>query len=540
MRLLRLAAVAVSTALSVSLYAQRPAYEEDVVENEMQRRHEALQQQRKLTSVFNYLNNMYVDETDMTPLVERAIQSMLEELDPHSSYIPAREMKGVQEQFDGEFSGIGIEFNVHRDTILVVNVIADAPAERVGIRPNDRIITIDGENAVGMSRADVPSKLRGKSGSKVAVGVKRHGSDDIIEFEIVRGKIPINTVDAAYLVDDSTGYVKVNRFGRTTMHEFESAVRSLGKIKSLILDLRGNGGGIMEQAIDMAQYFLPEGSLIVSTEGRYVRSQLFRARRSGRFLDGNVVVLLDEVSASASEIVAGALQDWDRAAIIGAPSFGKGLVQRQIMLSDSSAVRITIARYHTPTGRVIQRPYENGKRTEYFQAHRERMLNEEEDGSSEARPAYSTLINGRTVYGGGGITPDIRIETDTTLITPYIVNLVAKGVIIDYLYNYIDREREQLSRRYPTFEAFDAEFRVSPAMEGELHAAGEAKGVEADEEEREASRRFINRYIKSYIARILFSNTEYYRVVNSDGDRAFEEARALLADENRLKTLLGF
>lgn len=538
-RLLRTAAAVAAVAVTFSLHAQNPGGE--AAGREQEYRQDNLLQQRKLTGVYNYLSSMYVDETDMAPLVERAITAMLGELDPHSSYISPKEMKGVQEQFDGEFGGIGIEFNVHRDTILVVNVIAGAPAERAGIRPNDRIVAIDGENAVGMSRADVPQKLRGASGTKVRVGIVRHGTEEAPEFEIVRGKIPINTVDAAYKLNDTVGYVKVNRFGHTTMSEFTAAVKKLGKINSLLLDLRGNGGGIMEQAIEMAQFFLPEGALIVSTEGRAVRPRLFHAKRNGAFLRGNVVVLTDESSASASEIVSGALQDWDRAAIVGAPTFGKGLVQRQIMLPDSSAVRITIARYHTPTGREIQRPYENGKREEYFNAHRERLYGDgaADTPAGDGRPEYRTLRNGRTVYGGGGITPDIAVAQDTTLVTRYVVNLVAKGVIIDFLYNYIDRERETLREKYPDFAAFESRFAVSPEMFGELFAEGAARGVEAGEEEQAASEQFIARYIKANIARVLFSNSEYYRIMNSSGDKVFAEAEALILDPARLHALLG-
>jgi len=294
---------------------------------------------------------------------------MLEELDPHSAYIGAEEMKGVQESFDGEFSGIGVEFNVLRDTEIVVNTIAGGPAERVGVRANDRIVRIDTLDAVGMSRTDVPKHLRGKTGTKVGIDVVRHGTPGQLHFVIVRDKIPLNTVDASYLAGEGIGYIKVNRFGRTTMDEFTEAYRKLGRPEGLILDLRGNGGGLLEQAIGMAGFFLPRGAVIVSTEGRAVPASSFRAQTNGEDLKGRLVVLIDESSASASEIVAGAVQDWDRGVVVGRPSFGKGLVQRQIGLSDGSAVRITVARYHTPSGRVIQRPYEKGKRREYYLDH---------------------------------------------------------------------------------------------------------------------------------------------------------------------------
>ena len=292
---------------------------------------------QKLAQVFRYLSGLYVDEVEMKPVVEGAITGMLEELDPHSAYIGAEEMKGVQESFDGEFSGIGVEFNVLRDTVIVVNTIAGGPADRVGVRANDRIVRIDTLDAVGMSRTDVPKHLRGKTGTKVGIDVVRHGTPGQLHFVIVRDKIPLNTVDASYLAGEGIGYIKVNRFGRTTMDEFTEAYRKLGRPEGLILDLRGNGGGLLEQAIGMAGFFLPRGAVIVSTEGRAVPASSFRAQTNGEDLKGRLVVLIDESSASASEIVAGAVQDWDRGVVVGRPSFGKGLVQRQIGLSDGSA-----------------------------------------------------------------------------------------------------------------------------------------------------------------------------------------------------------
>lgn len=538
---LRFAASIIAATAALCASAQQSRI--DTLENvrqELRSRHETVQQQRKLLSVFNYLSNLYVDNTDMAPLVERAVTAMLQELDPHSSYIPAAEMKGVREQFDGEFSGIGIEFNVHRDTVLVVNVIAGAPAEAAGVRPNDRIVEIDGRSAVGMSRTDVMSKLRGTTGSTVSVGIVRHGAEGLTEFDIVRGKIPINTVDAAYMAAPNVGYIKVNRFGNTTMSEFESAANSLGKFGALILDLRGNGGGIMDQAVRMAEYFLPEGALILSTEGANVKSQQFEARKNGPFANGRVVVLIDGSSASASEIVSGALQDWDRGVIVGAPSFGKGLVQRQLMLPDSSAVRITVSRYHTPTGRVIQRPYENGKREEYYRAHRQRLAAIGADSAAiDSLPAYTTLRNGRTVYGGGGITPDIAVAQDTTLVTDYIVRMTAKGLIIDYLYNYMDRSRDSLAALYRDFGSFDSGFAVDDKAFDELRAAGSAKGIECGDEDIEGSQRFLRRFMKAYIARMLFSNNEYWRVMNENDDPAYRTALETILDHKRMAQLLA-
>ena len=359
----------------------------------------AAQQLRKLMQVYRYLNGLYVDEVEMGPLVESAIEGMLEELDPHSAYIGAEDMKGVQESFDGEFSGIGIEFNVLRDTVIVVNTIVGGPAERVGVMPNDRIVRIDTLDAVGFKQTDVPKHLRGKTGTRVEIDVVRHGEPAPLHFVIVRDKIPLNTVDAAYMAADGVGYIKVNRFGRTTMSEFREAFDKLGRPQSLILDLRGNGGGLLEQAVEMAGFFLPRGALVVSTEGRAVPPMSLRNPHDGEAPDGPLAVLIDENSASASEIVAGAVQDWDRGVVVGRPSFGKGLVQRQIGLGDGSAVRITVARYHTPSGRVIQRPYEKGKRREYYLDHLRRYNDAVRDSLDAGAPEYRTLRTGLTALG---------------------------------------------------------------------------------------------------------------------------------------------
>ena len=469
---------------------------------------------QKLAQVFRYLSGLYVDEVEMKPVVEGAITGMLEELDPHSAYIGAEEMKGVQESFDGEFSGIGVEFNVLRDTVIVVNTIAGGPAERVGVRANDRIVRIDTLDAVGMSRTDVPKHLRGKTGTKVGIDVVRHGTPGRLHFVIVRDKIPLNTVDASYLAGEGIGYIKVNRFGRTTMDEFTEAYRKLGRPEGLILDLRGNGGGLLEQAIGMAGFFLPRGAVIVSTEGRAVPASSFRAQTNGEDLKGRLVVLIDESSASASEIVAGAVQDWDRGVVVGRPSFGKGLVQRQIGLSDGSAVRITVARYHTPSGRVIQRPYEKGKRREYYLDHLRRYDDAARDSLDAAAPAYRTLRTGRTVYGGGGIRPDILVEADTAGFSNYYGELIRRGIVADFVGDWLDGSRDSLSRRYASFEAFDAGYTPSDEVLERLTALGESRGVKFDAEGFAVSEPLVRMQLKALAAQRLFGTGAYFRIIN--------------------------
>ena len=506
---------------------------------EAQRRNEVVMQMQKLNNFYRYLQGMYVDSLQMGPLVESGIRSMLSDLDPHSVYLSVEEMREQNESFEGEFSGIGIEYNIFRDSILVINTTEQGPSARAGIKANDRIVEINGRDAVGIKRDDVSPLLRGAKGSIVRLGVARRGEPTILHFDVVRDNIPITTIDAAFMADKAIGYIKVNRFGRTTMSEFREAMAQLQGAESLILDLCGNGGGLLNQAVDMAGYFLPNQSLVVSIEGRTIAPEGYRSDAGNEFA-GHVVVLIDEASASGSEIVAGALQDWDRAVIVGEDSFGKGLVQRQIPLGDGSAMRLTVARYHTPSGRVIQRPYEKGHKDEYYKAHIERLSGKGEADSTQL-PEYKTLLSGRTVRGGGGIQPDVRVESDTTRVSNYMSQIVAQGVYGDFLMEYMDCYRAKLNEHYPTFELFEKGFVLSDRDLAMLISAATQRGIEYNEKEYARSKELIRTQLTAMIAQRLFSTEEFYRVMNPRENKAYIKALDILRtwNEQGAKILAG-
>ena len=409
--------------------------------------------QRKLDNILGLIESDYVDEVDIDSIIELTIPKLMANLDPHSTYIPASELQAVNEDLDGSFSGIGVSFTMLTDTVTINEVIPGGPSEKVGIMPGDRVITINDSLVAGQGivNTEIVKMLRGEKGTTVNLGIKRNNSNNLLTFEVTRGDIPVNTVDAAYLINPTTGYVKVNKFGRTTYSEFFTSLVKLkaAGARNFILDLRGNGGGFMEMAIMMANEFLPANSPIVYTRGRNDddESRVF-SDGTGSFIDSELVVLIDEYSASASEIFAGAMQDNDRALIVGRRSFGKGLVQRQTTLPDSSAIRLTVSRYHTPSGRCIQKDYQLGKRGTYEQEILDRYDHGEfynSDSIKFNKDLQYTTAGGRTVYGGGGIMPDFFVPNDTAGISSYYINVLNAGLLQRFAFEYSDRYRERLS-----------------------------------------------------------------------------------------------
>ena len=475
---------------------------------------------RKLTLAQFAIANLYVDETDADKLVESAIMGMLEELDPHSTYSNAEEVKKMNEPLQGNFDGIGIQFNIAEDTLFVIQPVSGGPSEKVGIRAGDRIIMVNDTLIAGvkMTTDDITRRLKGPKGTKVDVKVVRRGVDEPLSFTIKRDKIPVYSLDASYMITPKIGYIKINRFGATTYEEFMDALASLkGQgLQDLILDLQGNGGGYLNAAIDIANEFLGAGELIVYTEGRRNPRHEFFAKGNGKHQSGRLVVLVNEYSASASEIVAGAVQDWDRGMVVGRRTFGKGLVQRPIDLPDGSMIRLTVARYYTPAGRCIQKPYES---IEQYNADLIERYNRGEMMSADSihfpdSLKCSTLKKGRTVYGGGGIMPDYFVPVDTTLFTKYHSQLSNKGVLLKVHFQWIDAYREEWMKKYGDYAVFCKEFELDDAMMQQLIAEGEKEGVKFDEEEYKKSESLIKLQLKALIARDLWNMNEYYHTIN--------------------------
>ena len=476
---------------------------------------------RKLQMAEFAIANLYVDSTDEHKLVEKAIIGMLEELDPHSTYSNAEEVKKLNEPLQGNFDGIGIQFNMSEDTLLVIQPVSGGPSEKVGILAGDRIVMVNDTLIAGvkMNTEDVMARLKGPKGTKVNVKVLRRGTEELLPFEIIRDKIPVYSLDASYMITSKVGYIKINRFAATTHEEFMEALASLkGQgMQDLILDLQGNGGGYLNTAIDIANEFLGQGELIVYTEGRRSPRREFLAKGDGRHQHGRLVVLVDEFSASASEIVAGAIQDWDRGMVVGRRTFGKGLVQRPIDLPDGSMIRLTVARYYTPVGRCIQKPYES---IEKYNADLIERYNRGEMMSADSihfldSLKFKTHKLNRTVYGGGGVMPDCFVPVDTTLFTDYHRQLSNKGVLLKTHYQLMDRYRQEWSEDYKDYGRFHRKFDLSDEMMQHLVKEGEKVGITFHEEQFMKSTPLIKLQLKALIARDLWDMNEYYHTINS-------------------------
>ena len=479
-------------------------------------------QQDKLQQIISYINSDYVDTVRSQEIVEETISEILQNLDPHSYYIPKQDYAAMNDPLEGEFDGIGIEFRIQEDTITIVQALAGGPSEELGIIAGDRIIEVDGENVTGktINNSKVVKLLKGPKGTTVNVAIKRKGTKDAIDFAIRRDKIPVYSVEAEYMINETIGYVKVLRFAKDTHAEFMSAMRSLKKqgMTKLILDLRNNTGGYMNSAIDICDEFLPKGDLIVYTEGKARAKREFFATSRRELEDVKVAVLINEGSASASEIVAGALQDNDLGTIIGRRSFGKGLVQEGMNWPDGSGVRLTVARYYTPTGRSIQKSYEGGIE-EYNNEAYERYNNGEllNPDSIEFPDSLKYITKGgRVVYGGGGIMPDVFVPIDTVGSSYYLGSLNYQGIFSQFGFQYVDKNRKSLTKTYKA-ESFASMFRVSKKLLKEFYDFAVEKGVEFDAQGAATSEAIIKQRLKVTITRNLFREKAFYQVVN-EGD----------------------
>lgn len=478
---------------------------------------------RKLQIAESAVNSLYVDKLDEQALVEDAIRGLLKNLDPHSTYTTAKETKQMNEPLSGSFEGIGVQFNMVDDTLLVIQPTLGGPSEKAGILAGDRIVSVNDTAIAGvkMSREEIMKRLRGKKGTKVQMGVVRRGIKDRLSFTVTRDKIPVHTVDAVYMIRPGIGYIRVGSFGATTYDEFIEGVQKLkGEgMKDIIIDLQENGGGYLQTAVRIVNEFLHRDDLVVYTEGRAVPRQEFKADGNGKLLDGRVVVLINEYSASAAEILAGAIQDQDRGQIVGRRSFGKGLVQRPIEFSDGSMIRLTVAHYYTPSGRCIQKPYEKGENKEYAEDIERRFKHGELYSADSIHFAdslrFETLRLHRTVYGGGGIMPDFFVPLDTTQFTSFHRNLMAKNFVVNTNLKYMDKHGKQLRREYKTFDDFNRRYEIPQSVIDKMLAEAAEQNVKPkDDDELAKTLPRLRMQLKALVARDIWTMTEYFRITN--------------------------
>ena len=499
----------------------------------------------KLRYAGKIVESFYVDSINSDSIAEEAIRAMLKTLDPHSQYSDQEETRELTEPLQGNFSGIGIQFNMLNDTLYVIQPVAGGPSEKVGILAGDRILSANDTLISGVKKknADIIKILRGEKGSKVSVKVLRPGQKDVIDFRITRADIPIYSVDASYMAAPGVGYVKISRFAEKTAEEVRDAVKELKKqgMKDLIIDLEYNGGGYLNAATELAEMLLNTDDMIVYTKGDKSPYKEYRAGAAKRLSDGKIVIMVDQYSASASEILSGAVQDNDRGLIVGRRTFGKGLVQRPFPFPDGSMIRLTVARYYTPSGRCIQKPYADGE-----DAYENDILNRLNSGELtnadsvhvNAAEQYKTLRNGRTVYGGGGVMPDLFVALDTTGTSSYSRYLLAKGVYNSFCVNYIDQHRKELKKLYKNEDLFVEKFTVDDQLLGQFRDYAAKEGVEFNQEGYEKALPTIKSIVKAIIGRDLFTQSTYYRVVNED-NKVYQQALRLISDDNEYNRLLN-
>lgn len=491
----------------------------------------------KVDNLLSLIDAQYVDEVAVDSLTDEIMASIVSKLDPHSVYIPAKDLEAVNSELEGSFSGIGVQFNIQNDTVMIVSVISGGPSEKVGLMAGDRLVSVNDTTFVGknvVSNEKVMRKLRGKKGTQVKLGIRRHGTKEILSYTITRGEIPVNTVTAAYIIEPGVGYIGLNsNFGHNTYDEFLHAIAELRQkgAKKYMIDLRENSGGLMDVAIKMVNEFLPKGEMIVYSEGKaYPRAEA-KADGRGSCIGNPLVVLIDEFSASASEIFAGAIQDNDRGLLIGRRSFGKGLVQTQIPFADGSAVRLTVARYYTPSGRSIQKPYEIGNGKDYEMDLIRRFEHGEFDSQDSIQVADTlqyTTAKGRVVYGGGGIMPDIFVPRDTSKYSPYLTKVVNYGYVYQFAFRYTDQKREML-KQYKTWEEMDVYLSKQNLLD-EFVSFASSKGVAPNLREINTSKELITNQIKSYVVRNILGDAEFYPMFNkadSTIKRALDEIRKI-------------